>query len=92
MERLRYVVKHADNGVTPGDRYCLMKWGAKGWEYVWQQTAVTNSLDAGCLEAGALYWLDNLSRGREELPFIVCDDGTVKFPHTPILEDVEAGR
>lgn len=92
VERLRYVVKHADNGVTPGDRYCLMKWGAKGWEYVWQQTAVTNSLDAGCLEAGALYWLDNLSRGREELPFIVCDDGTVKFPHTPILEDVEAGR
>ncbi len=92
VERLRYVVKHAENGITPGDIYILYKWGQQGWEEVWHQTAVTNSLDAGNLEVGALYWLRCFTKGKEELPFMVKADGTVYFPHDWVVREVEAGR
>ncbi len=92
VERLRYVVKHAENGIAPGDVYMLYKWGSHGWENVWRKKAVTNSLDAGMLEVGALYWLRCVSRGKEELPFTVSADGTVLFPHEWVVREVEAGR
>jgi len=92
VERLRYVVKHADNGILPGDTYRLLKWGANGWEEVWVRQADTNRLDAGPLEVGALYWLCDISRGREELPFVVQTDGTVRFPHDWVIAFVEEGR
>ncbi len=92
VELLRFVVKHADNGIVPGDEYCLSKWGASGWEPLWTKVAATDSIDAGLLDVGGCYWLANLSKGREELPFIVNADGTVRFPHDWIVRDVEQGR
>ena len=92
VECLRYVVKHADNGVVPGDNYVLRHWEAAGWRDVWLKQAETDSLDGGALCVGGLYWLANISRGNEELPFTINADGTVSFPHTWIVDGVERGR
>lgn len=92
VEHLRFVVKHADNGVRAGDNYLLRKWGTTGWENVWIKRADSNSFPNEQLEVGGLYWLSNLSRGREELPFTINADGTIAFPHEWIVEAVEQGR
>lgn len=92
VERLRYVAKHADNVIRPGDTYVLSEWNSKGWDVVWEKKADGISLPAGKLKVGGCYWLDNVDRGREELPFIVREDGTTFFPHGWIVADVEAGR
>lgn len=85
VDRLRYMVKHADNGISPGDTYALYRWTDEGWKEVWRKQAVSNSLPAGKLEIGALYWLANTSRGREELPFVITADGRQEFPHASRL-------
>lgn len=92
VECLRFVVKHADNGVRPGDDYVLRRWGDSGWQDVWSGRAETNRIEAGLLDVGGLYWLSNLSRGNEELPFIINADGSIRFPHEWVVEDVESGR
>lgn len=85
IDRLRFMVKHADNGISPGDTYVLYRWTDEGWKEVWRKQAVSNSLPAGKLEIGALYWLANISRGREELPFVITADGRQEFPHASRL-------
>lgn len=85
VDRLRFMVKHADNGISPGDTYVLYRWTDEGWKEVWRKQAVSNSLPAGKLEIGALYWLANISRGREELPFVITADGRQEFPHASRL-------
>ena len=85
VDRLRYMVKHADNGISPGDTYALYHWTDEGWKEVWRKQAVSNSLPAGKLEISALYWLANTSRGREELPFVITADGRQEFPHASRL-------
>ena len=85
VDRLRYMVKHADNGISPGDTYVLYRWTDEGWKEVWRKQAASNSLPAGKLEIGALYWLANISRGREELPFVITADGRQEFPHASRL-------
>lgn len=85
VDRLRYMVKHADNGISPGDTYVLYRWTDEGWKEVWRKKAVSDSLPAGEMEIGALYWLANTSRGREELPFVITADGRQEFPHTFVL-------
>lgn len=92
VERLRFVAKNADNGIRPGLRYQLRKWSASGWTEVWEQRAATNVIAADNLEVGACYWLKCLDGGKEELPFIVEPDGTVRFPHDWVVRDVEAGK
>lgn len=85
VDRLRFMVKHADNGICAGDTYVLYHWTDEGWEEVWRKKAVSDSLPAGKLEIGALYWLANVSRGREELPFVITADGHQEFPHASRL-------
>lgn len=85
VDRLRFMVKHADNGISPGDTYVLYRWTDEGWKEVWRKQAVSSSLPAGKLEIGALYWLANISRGREELPFVITADGRQEFPHASRL-------
>lgn len=92
VDRLRFMVKHADNGISPGDTYVLHRWTDEGWEEVWRKKATDTRLPAGKLKVGALYWLSNISRGREELPFVITADGEQQFPHSFVLNLLDKNR
>lgn len=89
VERLRFVVKHADNGVRPGDTYRLWEWTDAGWAPLWEKRAETDELPAGTLRVGGLYWLSDVSRGREELPFVVDGHSAQCFPHEIVVRQIE---
>lgn len=91
-ECLRFVVKNAGNGIEKGHEYLLSEWGENGWEQIWIKTAEADVLDAGSLKVGTLYWLSDLTKGREELPFTVDRNGDIHFPHAWILEDIGKRR
>ncbi len=86
VERLRYMIKNADNHVKPNDFYVLHHYTDNGWEEAWLGIARTNRLPALSLTIGDLYWLEDTSQGSEELPFIISADGSVTFPHSWLLE------
>ena len=92
VECMRFMVKNAANGIERGNDYLLSVWGPEGWEKVWIKTATTDIIDAGNLKVGALYWLSNLTKGKEELPFTIDRNGNVHFPHEWILKDIEERR
>ena len=81
------MVKNADNHVKAGDWYVLHHWTGKGWEEIWQGKPRTNHLPALVLQIGHMYWLEDLSHGSEELPFIVQKDGNTSFPHYWLLNN-----
>ncbi len=85
VERLRYMIKNADNHVKVNDWYILHHYTTHGWEEIWQGTTKSNHLPTLSLIIGDLYWLEDVSRGNEELPFIVNSDGSVTFPHNWLL-------
>ena len=87
VECLRFMVKNADNHVKAGDWYVLHHWTGKGWEEIWQGKPRTNHLPALVLQIGHMYWLEDLSHGSEELPFIVQKDGNISFPHYWLLNN-----
>lgn len=87
VERLRFMVKNAENHVKPGVLYTLRHWNGSTWEEVWTGHTRTNHLPALKLHVGDLYWLEYVINGAEELPFIVQEDGSVIFPHQWLLEE-----
>lgn len=87
VERLRFMVKNAENHVKPGVLYTLRHWNGSTWEEVWTGHTRTNHLPALKLHVGDLYWLEDVINGAEELPFIVQEDGSVIFPHQWLLEE-----
>lgn len=87
VERLRFMVKNAENHVKPGILYTLRHWTGAAWEEVWIGRTQTNHLPPLKLHTGDLYWLEDNINGAEELPFIVEEDGSVTFPHQWLLEE-----
>lgn len=87
VERIRFMVKNAENHVKPGVLYTLRHWNGSTWEEVWTGHTRTNHLPALKLHVGDLYWLEYVINGAEELPFIVQEDGSVIFPHQWLLEE-----
>ena len=62
-----------DNDISPGDTYRLFYWSSSGTDGQWmslgQQTAISYELVYENVPSGALLWLRDLTRGREERPF-----------------------
>lgn len=92
LKRPQYVTKirlmpiHADNGVVPGDLYQLLHWKDDKWEKLGEKTAQYNYLPYQIVK-GDLYWLQNLSKGKEELPFVVDKKGQQQFVYYDIMKD-----
>ena len=61
------------NNIFADDEYELRYW-KEGWHSLGRQTAMTDSLVYENVPTGALLWLHNLTRGREERIF-TCEDG-----------------
>lgn len=92
VERLRFIVMNADNGIRPNDHYILRHWTANGWQILWEGVAQSNSLSIDNLKTETFYWLSNTTRGQEELPFFLTDKGEQVFPHQIFLEENDKGR
>ena len=81
VHAVRYAPKSAANTVERGHLYRLRRWDdAKGWTTEWMRPARHAFLEAD-LEVGALYWLSDLTSGKEELPFYIDAMGRQVFPH-----------
>ena len=92
VERLRFIVMNADNGIRPNDHYILRHWTANGWQILWEGVAQSNSLSIDNLKTETFYWLSNTTRGQEELPFFLTDKGEQVFPHQIFLEENDKDR
>lgn len=92
VECLRYIVMNADNGVVPGDNYVLRQWTDAGWQVVWHGVATSDALSVGTLKTQTLYWLSDVSKGREELPFFLDENGCQVFPYQKFLEENDGGK
>ncbi len=57
-----------DNDISPGDQYELLWWNGR-WQSLGQRQAESYELTWSDVPSGALFWLRNLTKGREERPF-----------------------
>lgn len=79
IDCLEYMPRNDDNFIAPGDTYELFyHTGAKGWKSLGMQRADTTYLDWDVPD-NALFWLRDLTRGREEHIFFM-HNGQQKFP------------
>lgn len=80
VEAIELQPRNDNNHINPGDTYRLMYWD-KGWQPVGtSRVARDTMLVYHDLPENALYWLRNLSRGREEHIFTITDQGKQFWP------------
>ena len=71
ISKVRFIIRNDDNGIRKGNSYELFYAGERGWESVGAKQAIEDDLI--CFEnapSGALYWLRNYTRGKEERIFL----------------------
>lgn len=79
IDCLEYIPRNDDNFISPGDTYELFYHaGAQGWRSLGRRQADTTYLDWEVPD-NALFWLRDLTRGKEEHVFFM-QDGQQKFP------------
>lgn len=84
LKKLQFVTKirmmplNADNGIIAGNQYELFCWDNGEWKKILSERAKYNYITVS-VPSGSLLWLRNLTRGKEELPFYVDNDGRQKF-------------
>jgi hypothetical protein len=75
---VRIVPRGDDNDIHPGDVYEMRYWNADNeWTSCGTQTAEGNTLHYDNIPKGALMWVSNYTRGMDERPFLIDDDGNV---------------
>lgn len=65
---IEFCPRNDDNEISPGDEYELFYWNDR-WISLGKQTASDYMLEYTNVPKGALLWLRDLTRGREERPF-----------------------
>lgn len=79
IRKILFVPRNDDNFITPGNNYELFyQDGVMGWKSLGKQTATTNELIYRHVPDGALLWLRNLTRGKEEQVFYM-EEGEQRF-------------
>ena len=77
---VRIVPRRDDNDIHPGDVYETRYWNAYNeWTSCGIQTAEGNTLPYDNIPKGALMWVSNHTRGMDERPFLINEDGTVEW-------------
>lgn len=69
IDAIRYAARNANNRVNIGDVYRLFYYDG-GWIKHSEQKAKYNFLTFTNVPSGTMYWLRNLTKGKEELPFV----------------------
>lgn len=79
IDRIDYMPRNDDNFIRQGDCYELLYHaGKEGWKRLFREVADTTFLEVD-VPANALFWLRNLTRGREEHVFFM-EEGKQRFP------------
>ena len=68
FDTLTYGLKNDDNFIVPGEEYELFWWDGR-WRSLGRKTATGRSLEYDNAPEGALFWLRNLTKGKEERIF-----------------------
>lgn len=68
IEAIRFTPRNGNNMITVGDKYALYYYDM-GWQYFVTHEAKDNFMSFTKVPSGTIYWLVNLTRGQEELPF-----------------------
>lgn len=86
ITKIRIAPRNANNIIIEGDTYELLYWNER-WISAGKKTAKNNFLEFGNIPSKTIYWLKNLTRGKEELPFFY-EDGVQYFTnHDDFLLD-----
>lgn len=88
INRLRFCIKNAGNGIVFGNAYQLFEWRNGRWSRLWTRMAVDGQWKADNLQCGRLYWLHCLSGGSEEMPFTIDEKGEQIFPMKNFLYEI----
>lgn len=81
VEVLRFAVKNSGNALAQYDNYQLFELKDGKWNLVWTKMGMDDALRTCTLRTNTLYWLHDLSRGIEELPFVILPSGEQYFIH-----------
>lgn len=85
VTHVRFSPKNADNGICAGDKYELRFWD-NGWHTCGTTKAKYEYLEFYNVHHGKLYWLVNLSQGKEEMPFVIDEQGLQRFVYYDIID------
>lgn len=67
--RVCFCPRTDDNDICPGDEYELLFWNGKRWESLGEKIAAGYSISFDNVPCGALLWLKDRTKGKEERPF-----------------------
>lgn len=81
---VRFSPKNADNGICAGDEYELRYWD-DGWMSCGTAKAEYEYIEFNNVPHGKLYWLVNLSHGKEEMPFVLDERNRQIFIYYDII-------
>lgn len=82
--KVRFVPLNADNGIHGGDWFRLHYWSEDGWKSVETVQAAYEHVVFHDVPKHKLYWLENLTTGKEEMPFVMVD-GKQRFLYGDII-------
>ena len=85
LTAVRFAPLNADNGINSDDVYELYYWD-EGWKKVATKTARYEHLTFTDVPAHRLYWLRNLTEGKEEQPFVIDDEGKQRFVYSDVID------
>ena len=68
VERIRFVPLNARNNITPKHIYQLLYWD-NGWKTIGSKMARYNYIEFNNVPLNKIYWLRDITEGKEELPF-----------------------
>lgn len=80
VTHVRFSPRTANNIILPGHSYRLLYHNGRQWQEHSTQVASQHYLLFKSVPKGTIYWLQNLTEGKEELPFLY-KDGVQKFIH-----------
>lgn len=69
IEKIIYTPRGDGNTIEIGDEYELFYWGNARWNSLGKQVANSVRLQYDNVPSGALYWIEDLSKGKEERIF-----------------------
>lgn len=82
--KVRFAPLNADNGIKAGNIYQLSFWNEGLWEDLGIKKAKYEFITFEDVPQGKIYWLRDLSEGREELPFVI-DKGKQLFIYSDLI-------
>lgn len=85
---VRFAPLHADNGIKAGNRYELLHWDG-AWRSLGTAVARYEYLHFDSVPAHRLYWLRNLTEGKEEQPFLIDAEGKQRFVYGDVIDNIK---